>query len=396
MKRDRLFPIVIACVVFVVIGIASGLLNIAWTYMQATFGVSHDSLATLAPAAMLGGLIAAFLSGTLIGKFSLAAVLVGGMAFAGVGMLLYAAAPIWIALLAVAFVASIGKGAIDAALNNFVSINYGASEMNWLHASWGIGLTIAPSVVTFYVVDQGVGWQSSYLLTGALILLLGLVILLSLPAWQFKSAPGDKDKPAQRTAINETLRQPIVLIGLLFFFLYGGVEIGTGQLANTLLIEARGLPQAIASSWVSAYWGSFTVGRILMGLLAMRLGDRTLLNISFAASVLGALLLFSNWHDILSFAGLLCMGFGMAAVFPILILQTNRRVGRRHAANAIGFQVGCAGLGGAFLAGMGGVFAEHAGPESISAFVFVSAILMALLYQFMMRWEIRQSAASPT
>ena len=216
------------------------------------------------------------------------------MAFAGVGMLLYAAAPIWIALLAVAFVASIGKGAIDAALNNFVSINYGASEMNWLHASWGIGLTIAPSVVTFYVVDQGVGWQSSYIMTGAIILLLGLVILLSLPAWQFKSALGDKDKPAQRTAINETLRQPIVLIGLLFFFVYGGVEIGTGQLANTLLIEARGLPQAIASSWVSAYWGSFTVGRILMGLLAMRLGDRTLLNISFAASVLGALAAFQQ------------------------------------------------------------------------------------------------------
>ncbi len=395
MKPARIFPIFIACVVFVVIGVASGLLNIAWTYMQATFDVSHNSLAALAPAAMLGGLIAAFLSGTVIGRFSLAPVLVGGMAFAGIGLLGYSIAPIWIILLAVAFVTSIGKGTIDAALNNFVSVNYGASEMNWLHAAWGIGLTIAPNVVTFFVIEQGGGWQSSYVLIGALVLLLGLVILLSLPLWRFKDARGDKDKPSRRTPMTETLRQPIVLIGLLFFFLYGGVEIGTGQLANTLLIESRGLPQTVASDWVSAYWGSFTVGRILMGLLAMRLGDRALLNFCFASSALGATLLFANLHEIMSLAGLLGIGFGMSAIFPILILQTNERVGRRHAANAIGFQVGCAGLGGAALTGLGGVFVEYVGAESISAFVFACAALMVLLYQFMIRWEARQLAPSP-
>ena len=395
MKVANAFPILIACVVFVVIGIASGLLNIAWTYMQATFDVSHDSLATLAPATMLGGLFAAFLSGTLIGRFALAPVLVGGMAFAGFGLLGYSIAPIWIILLAVAFFTSIGKGTVDAALNNFVSVNYGASEMNWLHASWGVGLTIAPSVVTFFVLDQGGGWQASYVLIGSVVLALGLVILLSLPVWRFKSTRGEKEEPGQQTTMAKTLRQPIVLIGLVFFFLYGGVEIGTGQLANTLLIAARGLPQSIASDWVSAYWGSFTVGRILMGVLALRLGDRSLLNICFATSFLGALLLFANVHETLSLAGLLGIGFGMSAIFPILILQTNGRVGRRHAANAIGFQVGCAGLGGAVLTGLGGVFAEYVGPESISAFVFACAALMVLLYQFMIRWEVRQLAANP-
>ena len=225
MKSANAFPIVIACVVFVVIGIAVGLLNIAWTYMQVTFGVSHDSLAALAPATMLGGLIAAFLSGTLIGKFGLAPVLVAGMAFAGFGLLGYSIAPVWIVLLAVAFFTSIGKGTIDAALNNFVSVNYGTSEMNWLHASWGIGLTIAPSIVTYFVIDQGSGWQSGYVLIGSVILLLGVIILLSLPAWQFKVKRGDKEKPRRRTPMTETLSQPIVLMGLSFFFLYGASKL---------------------------------------------------------------------------------------------------------------------------------------------------------------------------
>ncbi len=387
LKAKAAFPILVAYLIFVVIGIASGLLNIAWTYMQATFGVSHDSLAALAPAAMLGGLLAAFLSGSLIGRFSLGPVLVGGMAFAGLGLLGYAIAPVWIALLAVAFLASIGKGTIDAGLNNFVSANYGTREMNWLHAAWGIGLTIAPAVVTFFVLDQGGQWQASYVLVGAIVLALGLIILLTLPLWRIGAIRDRNAAEIISTPLTSSLRQPMVLIGLLFFFLYGGIEIGTGQLANTLLIEGRAIPQEIASSWVSAYWASFTLGRILMGLLAMRLGDRSLLNICFGSSLLGALLLFLNLNDIFSFLGFLGIGFGLAAIFPILILQTNRRVGAEHAANAIGFQVGCAGLGGAVLSGAGGIFAEYVGAESISLFIFIGAVLSVLVYQFMIRWE---------
>ena len=396
MNRQRAFPILVAYIIFVVIGIASGLLNIAWTYMQATFGVSHDSLAALAPAAMLGGLMAAFLSGSLIGRFSLGPVLVGGMALAGLGLLGYAFAPVWLALLAVAFIASIGKGTIDAGLNNFVSANYGTREMNWLHAAWGIGLTIAPAVVTFFVLDQGGNWQSSYIIVGAIVLLLGLLIVLSLPLWRIVLVDGKAKADQSATPIAESLRQSIVLIGLLFFFLYGGIEIGTGQLANTLLIEARAIPQEIASSWVSAYWASFTVGRILMGLLSVRLGDRVLLNICFGSSLLGALLLFLNPSDLLSFVGFLGIGFGLAAIFPILILQTNRRVGAEHAANAIGFQVGCAALGGAVLSGVGGIFAEHVGAESISLFIFVGAVLSRLVYRFMIRWEVKRRGINPS
>ena len=180
---------------------------------------------------------------------------------------------------------------------------------------------------------------------------------------------------------------------MLFFFVYGGIEIGTGQLANTLLTEARALPQEVASSWVSAYWGSFTIGRILMGLLAMRLGDRLLLRICFASSVLGAALLFLNPSEALSFAGMLGIGFGLAAMFPIFISQTYARVGVEHAANAIGFQVGCAGLGGAALSGLGGIFAEHVGAESISLFILIGAALALIIYTLMLRFEERMSRA---
>jgi len=395
LKIEKSLPILIAYLIFIAIGLATGLLNIAWTFIQPTFAVSLDSLGTLLSAAMLGGLIAAFLCGSLINRFTIASVLVSGVVIAGLGMLGYAIAAIWIALLLAAFIASIGKGTIDAGINIFVASNYGASQMNWLHACWGIGLTFAPGLVTFLVLDLEAGWQLGYVIMGGVILLLGLSILITLPLWKLKKTKrSSSEEIASKAPLRETLKRPIVWISLLYFFLYGGIEIGTGQLANTLFVEARGIPQETSSAWVSAYWGSFTIGRMLMGLLALRLGDRTLLNISFALTVAGALLLFANVAEFSSFAGLLALGFGLAAQFPILILQTPRRVGAEHALNAIGFQVGCAGLGGAALSGVAGIFAENFAIELISAFIFLGALLSLVIYQLMTRWEKRDASAS--
>lgn len=395
MTLEKTLPILIAYLIFIAIGLANGLLNIAWTFIQPTFGVALDSLGTLLSAAMLGGLIAAFLSGSLINRFSIATVLVAGVVIAGLGMFGYAIAPVWIALLIAAFIASIGKGTIDAGLNIFVASNYSASQMNWLHACWGIGLTIAPALVTFLVLDLAAGWQLGYVIMGGIILLLCLSILMTLPLWKLKKTKRGKSKEIERKApLLATLQRPIVLIGLLYFFLYGGIEIGTGQLANTLFVEARDIPQEISSAWVSAYWGSFTIGRMLMGLLALRMGNRSLLNISFALTVVGALLLFANVADMTSFFGLLALGFGLSAQFPIMILQTPDRVGVEHASNAIGFQVGCAGLGGAALSGLAGIFAENVAIELISFFIFLGALFALITFRLMIRWERRHAVAS--
>lgn len=392
MKPNKPYLIFIAYFIFIVIGTASGLLNIAWTYMQTTFNVSLDSLGTLLTAATFGSLVAAFMSGHFVGKYTIGKVILGGMVLAGIGLLGYAAAPIWIALLLVALMTSLGQGTIDAGLNNFVSANYGSSEMNWLHACWGIGLTIAPTFTTFVVLNLNQGWQLSYIIMGIVVLATGGIVLLTLSHWRIKKVKqGETEIEEVGAKISETVRQPIVILSILVFFVFGGAELGTGQLVNTLFVESRGIPQETSSGWVSAYWGSFTLGRMLMGLLALRIGDKSLLSFSMITTVIGAGLLMINVHDVVSFVGLLLIGFGLAAIFPILTSQTPKRVGTRHAANTIGFQVGFAGLGGAVLSGIAGIFAENYGIETISLFIFINALLLFGLYQLTIWWESKQA-----
>lgn len=391
MKANKPYLIFIAYAIFIVVGAASGLLNIAWTYIQVTFNVTLDSLGTLLTAGTFGALVAAFMSGYFVGKFTVGKVLLGGILLAGIGLLSYSVAPIWIVLLGVAFVTSLGKGTIDAGMNNFVSANYGSSEMNWLHACWGIGLTIAPTFTTFVVLNLNQGWQLSYIVMGVVIVIMGGIILLTLPQWRIHKTKNDEtDLEEDSASIKETVRKPIVILSVMLFFVFGGAELGTGQLVNTLFVESRGIPPETSSAWVSAYWGSFTLGRMLMGILAMRIGDKSLLSFSFTTTVIGAILLMLNLNDIVSFIGLLLIGFGLAAIFPILTSQTPLRVGSRHAANTIGFQVGFAGLGGAVLSGIAGIFAERYGIETISVFIFINAVLLFALYQLTIWWEAKQ------
>ena len=101
--------LLIGNIIFVVVGIASGLLNIAWTYMKDDFGVELDSLGILLFFGTLGSLIAAFSSGALIGRFRLGFVLLGGALVATLGLLGYALSPVWIVLLFIAFLYGNGQ-----------------------------------------------------------------------------------------------------------------------------------------------------------------------------------------------------------------------------------------------------------------------------------------------
>ncbi len=173
---------------------------------------------------------------------------------------------------------------------------------------------------------------------------------------------------------------------MLIFFLYGGIEIGTGQLANTLFVEGRQLSQNTAGLWLSLYWGSFTVGRIFLGWIALRMRDTTLLRSSMLLAVFGALLLTWNLTATMGLIGLTCIGLGLSGIFPTLISLTPHRVGRRFSIQTIGFQIGSAGLGASILPGLIGLLADNFSLEWIAIGILLNTILLVTIYEITRAW----------
>jgi fucose permease len=271
--------------------------------------------------------------------------------------------------------------------------------MNWLHASWGLGLTIAPAIMTTIIVTHAMSWRVGYAMMIAVTLLLLVGILTYLRHWDgdTSDASGVVGMSRQRphARMTDTIRQPVVVWSMLLFFVYGGVEIGTGQLANTILVESRHLDQETASLWISLYWGSFTVGRILTGFMAFRVDDRLILRVSVFLTLVGAILLVFRDIKILSLFGLVGIGFGLAAVFPILISQTPGRVGLLHSANTIGFQVGVTGFGAAILPGLFAWLTRYFGLEILSVGILLNSLLLALVYGWLAsRYALKVSLAT--
>lgn len=398
-RNASLIPLLTSYVAFIVLGIAAGLLNVAWLSIQDTFQVALDSLGVLLLAGTTGGLLASFFSGPLVTRFGAGRVLLGGSLIGALGTLAFTLSPSWGLLILTNFVAFTGKILMDAVTNTFVAAHYSAGRLNWLHACFGIGTTLGPALVTVIVVDLGLSWRWSYGLVVALDVVLATLYLLTLPRWRLDEravSPRDaaplSQGQADRASIRETLAVPMVWLSLALFFAYGGVEIGAGQLTGNLFTEARGIDTKTVGFWISAYWASFTVGRMLLGVVADRLENTTLLRVSMVGAVIGAALLWWNPLAEFGFVGLALMGLSFAGIFPTLISETPRRVGLRHAPNAIGFQLGATSLGISLLPGLAGVLAARFHVAIIAPFLLVVCLIVFLLHEIVLfreRWPRR-------
>jgi fucose permease len=131
---------------------------------------------------------------------------------------------------------------------------------------------------------------------------------------------------------------------------------------------------------VSLFWVMITLGRVVLGAAAVRVGVERLLRLAMLGVLLSTALLVVRAASV-GFVALALMGLSLSSIFPTLTAHTPNRVGVDHAANAIGFQTGAASIGLALLPGLAGFLAARVGLESLGPFLVVGALLMLAINQ---------------
>jgi fucose permease len=210
---------------------------------------------------------------------------------------------------------------------------------------------------------------------GGFQLTLAACFALTLPLWNQKEAQVGSEKPKlltdYKTPLGKTLRLPRVWLSAALFFLYVGSEVTLGTWAYTLLTESRGIHPESAGLLVSSYWATFTVGRILAGLYAKRVGVNRLVLGGLIAALLGAVLLWWNPVNAANLISIPLIGFAIAPIFPALISGTSQRVSAHNAANTIGMQMAASGLGTAVIPSLVGILARQVSLEIIPVCLMV-------------------------
>ena len=379
MTRRSALVLALSFLGFVGLGLPDGLLGVAWPSMRASFGLRVDALGPLLLAWTSGFVLASFGSGQLLARSRVAAPVALGHAAIAAALLGYSIAPQWWIVLAFAVLGGLGGGAIEAGLNSHVASHHGARALNWLHACWGLGTASAPLLLT-QLLAAGHAWQVGYRAVGAWQLATALCFAASLPFWPRAGGAhlGGTPRPASLTG---TLRHPPAWLGIAAFFLYTGLEISAGAWVYSLFTEQRGMPAAAAGRWVSGYWASLTVGRLVFGWIAGRTPVAGLLRACTAATTLGAALVALGGSGVASGLGLALLGLSCGPIYPSLIATTRDRVGDPHAANAVGFQVAAGALGVSLLPAALGVLAGRLGLAVVGPALVVEALALFAMHE---------------
>ena len=344
-----LFILVVIYIVFISLGLPDSLFGVAWPVVHTEFGINENfaSFYSIITGVCTGGV--SFIAGKLIRKFGTANVTFVSTLLTAIGLLCMSLAPNIIVMMLGTVILGYGAGVIDTALNNFVSLHYKAQHMNWLHAFWGVGVTVSPLIMSVFLTGEMGAWRNGYRVIALLQLSIAVVIAISLKKWKTIKETAETEKVAveNKKGLFEILKIKGVITSVLSQGLYCSMEFLIGTWGASFLVHVHALEPDNAAKWISLYFGGIMVGRFISGFISMKANDNMMIRLGIIVSFVGMILLALPLGNI-SLAGLLLVGVGFGPIFPSILHSVPERFGKEYSADITGFH-----MGGAYGIGFG-------------------------------------------
>ena len=383
---SRLRPaLAVAFACFVGIGMYDGALGTAWPSIRHSLGLPIGDLGLIQLAGITGFLCSSSVSGRFSARAGRAAALAGSAGIAAVALAAYAAAPDVAVLLLAAAVIGGAAGQLEPGIQSHLALTASPRSMNLLHACYGIGATTGPLLITGLLV-LGWSWRLAYIVIIGVQLGVLIAVLrhradfnASTPAREPFRARSRRRLAAAAGEAAAPLSRAAVAMALLLFFVYCGVEMGTGQWAFTFFTVARHLAPGLAGLIVAGYWASLTLMRLVTAAVGSRISPDLLLAVSAGGAVAGEGLMLWEPVTAVGAAGFLIIGASLAPAFPLMMSRTASWAGTRRVSAAIGWQSAAAAIGVAVPSALAGLLIDHFGLGALMPYLFALSGLFLVL-----------------
>ncbi|MEM7141676.1 MAG: MFS transporter [Actinomycetota bacterium] len=366
--------VIAAFVTYVVFGLPDGVFGTVWPNFRDDFGRSDSSLGWLSLAIAAGYTSGSLSASPAAERFGLPRALPASMVLATFGLATIAGAPtFWVAV--AAYVAlGYGWGLTDAGINAWVALTQGPRAMGMLHASYGAGAFGGPLLATAFVAD-GAAWRGAYVVCAVLT---GATIIGLIATRNGFAIAATRPEIAGRSEPDHATRALLLLV--LWFAVYVGVEVGVGAWAFTLLTEGRGESDRAAGILTASYWGGLMVGRFGLAALGHRIHPERTIRVATGGAIVSTVVL---WADPGGSGGLALpvMGLMYSVMFPLAIGQTATYVGEARATRAVGYQIGGTTVGFVALTALIGVLADaHGVGVTVPVILITTGVLAAIWF----------------
>lgn len=380
---------------FVALGLIAGAVGPTLTGLAENTNTLLSEISVIFTAGSLGYLIGSILAGRVYDRVPGHPVMIAALFIMAAMLALTPLVPLLWLLATVLLVLGAAQGLLDVGGNTVLVWLHGdrvAPFMNGLHFFFGLGAFFSPIIIAQTVLVSGdITWAYWAL----------ALLMLPAAAWifRFPSPAGptaDEHNELDHALSRQTTRRQSMLVALLavFFFLYVGAELGYGNWIFTYAFESGLTNKTMAAYLTSAYFGAFTLGRLVGIPIAARVRPRLILLADLLGCIV-SLAIIILYRDSLTalWLGTLGLGFSNASIFPTMLNFAERRLIITGSITSW-FFVGSS-LGGMFWPWLVGQLFESVGPSVVMIATFVDLVLALAVFAVVILYSARLAEKPP-
>lgn len=379
-SKTTTYRIFAATYSFTILGLNDGAVGALLPYIEKYYDISYIVLSCMFLASFAGYLSAALANNQVHHRFGQFGVAVMGATGRLIGYIPMMFHPPFAVVPVLMIFPGLGGGVEDSAWNAWIGNMENANELlGILHGAYGLGATIGPLVATAMVTKAGLQWYEYYYF---MVGMTGLGLVFGATAFWGASGKVHRDKHQSstgegRTTTRRVMREPITWLMALFLLGYVGVEVSLGGWVTTFMLNVRHAESFAAGMSVTGFWLGITVGRLALGFVTGRLGEKLAITVYLGLSIALQLLYWLVPSFIASALFVAFLGFFLGPLFPAAVVAATKLLPSDYHVSAIGFASAFGSGGAAIFPFAVGAIAQSKGVKVLQP--IATAILVTIL-----------------
>ncbi|UOF92435.1 MFS transporter [Fodinisporobacter ferrooxydans] len=352
------------------------------------YGKNYSNGGVLIFSQFIGFLLGVLISPWCVRRFGRRNVLLLAFLSLGVAQFSVSKLPHWYIFQLVIPISGLGLGIIQSTVGALILelIKHKQSKaMSKLEVFFGLGSLLMPFVVSMLIKKQIWSWSFTIVSIAALIM---AILWKWYPFGEYNDYLKEKQLHAQKNKMKVTNSKrncSLLIIFVLFFFLYVGIEVSISNYIPSIFIEKFKISNSFATLSVAVFWSAMVIGRALTGVISAKISYSLFLNRSNIGTFL-ILIFLAVIPDVqISFILVVLIGLFMSGIFAIALLLANQTL-QGSTQQTSSLLIASAGSGGAVLPLFIGwcldTFSYQATLWILAAFALLMNVFMVLVHKF--------------
>ena len=354
--------LIVIYLIFISLGLPDSFIGSCWPTISEYFKISRDFQGIFSLIVSFFTIASSFLTIKLTKYLKNYGVIAISIGLTISGLIIIGFSDNYYLLLLAAIPLGFGGGAIDSILNSYVSLHYKAIHLNFLHAFWGIGAFISPLIIGSFIVDPR-GFKDAAFVLSIIQTTILIITLSTLVLWVKVDKIYNID--SRNTTNSENNKENIgffntfklrgVIFACITFFSYIAIESLAYSWFTSLCVFGMNIDNDIASKYLSLFYIAISLGRVISGLLSIKIKDKNLIRIGEGILLIGIILLTFKFNFVFMPIALFIIGLGCGPIYPSLVHSTVDKFTSKYSSAVMSIQIGFAYMANISVAPLFGI-----------------------------------------